>query len=211
VTALDEDLEARLQRILALGADTLPAGEPVPWFGTFRSMPRPSRQRRRLSRKLAVLGVTVSMGLGGTAAAAVIAHRRAAPVTQTDIVRCYSVDSLKGGRNFAGGSIASAGPTLGAQAVNAIAGCTTTWSYGFLTLGSTQVGGTRPPSGRLTGGHPVPPTRGLRPAGRNRRRVPRHRQDLRGSRPTRRTGLPAGPLTRPLSAQPLASILDNSE
>jgi hypothetical protein len=156
MTALDENFEARLQRVLALGADTLPAGEPVPPFGTFRSVSQPRRPRRRLSRKLAVLGVTVSVGLGGTAAAAVIAHRRAAPVTQTDIARCYSVDSLKGGRNFAGGSTASAGPTRGAQVTNALAGCTTMWSYGFLTLGSTQVGGTRP-AGTPTAGHPVPP------------------------------------------------------
>jgi hypothetical protein len=157
VTALDEDLEARLRRILALGADTLPVGEPVPPFGTLRSMSRPRRQRRRLSRKLAVLGVTVSVGLGGTAAAAVMVHRRAAPVTQTDIVRCYSVDSLKGGgNNFAGGSIAAAGPTLEAQVTNALAGCSAMWSYGFLTLGSTHIGGTRP-KGTPTADHPVPP------------------------------------------------------
>jgi hypothetical protein len=54
--------------------------------------------------------------------------------------------------------VAASGP-VGTQArvTNALATCTTVWADGFLTLGSTQVGGTRQPPGTLTPDHPVPP------------------------------------------------------
>jgi hypothetical protein len=53
--------------------------------------------------------------------------------------------------------VATAGPVgTDAQVTDALAACTTVWASGLLTLGSTQVGGTRPPAGMLTTNHPVP-------------------------------------------------------
>lgn len=72
--------------------------------------------------------------------------------------RCYSIDSLAGGANFAGTSVAAAGPVgSDAQVTSALAACSLSWADGFLTLGSTQVGGTRQPAGVLSSNHPVPP------------------------------------------------------
>lgn len=153
----DEDFEARLARVLTVGAEALPVGQVVPPFDTFRSARR-HHGRRQISRKVAAVGVVVGLGLTGSAAAAAVIHLASAPVTVTDMARCYSVDSLAGGEKFAGLSVAAAG-SIGsnAQVTNALASCTTTWADGFLTLGSPQVGGTRQPPGVLSHDHPVPP------------------------------------------------------
>ncbi|MGH9102677.1 MAG: hypothetical protein ACRDYD_06810 [Acidimicrobiales bacterium] len=93
----------------------------------------------------------------GTAAAAVAIHLTSAPVTEKDLARCYSIASLAGGDHFAGTSVADAGPIGSpAQVTNALSSCTLLWQDGLLTLGSTRVGGTREPAGRLTPDHPVP-------------------------------------------------------
>jgi hypothetical protein len=106
---------------------------------------------------MAVLAATATFAVTGTAAAVTIAHLTSAPVTETDVARCYSTDSLAGSDNFAGLSTAAAGPIgSSAQVASALAACTTSWADGFLTLGSTQVGGTRQPPGILSTNHPVP-------------------------------------------------------
>ena len=111
-----------------------------------------------MSRKMAVLAATATFAVTGTAAAVTIAHLTSAPVTETDVARCYSTDSLAGGDNFAGLSTTAAGPIgSSAQVTSALSACTTSWADGFLTLGSPQVGGTRQPPGILSTNHPVPP------------------------------------------------------
>jgi hypothetical protein len=132
-------------------------GQVVPPFGTFRAENR-HHKRRRISRKVTAVAVAVGLALTGTAAAAVVTHLTSAPVTETDLARCYSVDSLAGGENFAGLSVAASGPIGShAQVTNALEACTPSWADGFLILGSTEVGGSRLPSGVLTPDHPVPP------------------------------------------------------
>lgn len=157
MTPPDEDFETRLTRVLTAGAETLPVGEVVPPFGAFRAGTR-RHKRRHISRKVTAVAVVVGLALTGTAAAAVVTHLTSAPVTETDLARCYSVDSLTGGDNFAGLSVAASGPIGSrAQVTNALAACTPSWADGFLILGSTEVGGSRLPSGNLTPDHPVPP------------------------------------------------------
>jgi hypothetical protein len=156
----DEDFEARLTRVLTQGAEQLPVGRVVPAFNPTRP-PRPRQKRgcRRISRKVAVAGVAVGLVVTGSAAAAVVDHvTTSAPVTETDEARCYSTASLAGGDNFTGLTTTAAGPIgSDAQVTNALADCRVDWRYGFLTLGSTQKGGTRPPSGALDPNHAVPP------------------------------------------------------
>lgn len=156
MTASDLELEARIEQVLTVGSSALPVGHTVPPFPSSDAQ-RTSAPRRRVSRKIALIGAVLSVAVGGTAAAAAI-HLSSAPVTRTDLARCYSVDSLAGGANFAGTSVAAAG-VIGThtQVTNAIAACTTIWKAGLLTLGSTRVGGTRPPAGNLSYNHPVPP------------------------------------------------------
>ena len=159
MTEVDEDFDARLTRVLTVGAEHMPVGRVVPVFDATRPVGRRVRRgHRRISRKVAVLAATASLAVTGTAAAITIAHLTSAPVTETDVARCYSTDSLAGGDdNFAGLSTAAAGPVgSSAQVTSALAACTTSWADGFLTLGSTQVGGTRQPPGILSTNHPVP-------------------------------------------------------
>jgi hypothetical protein len=159
MTEPDEDFEARLMRVLSIGAEQLPVGRSVPPFDASRaSAGRHGRKRRRISRRVAIVVGAASFAVTGTAAAAVVVHFTSAPVTETDLARCYSTDSLAGGESFAGTSVAAAGPIGSrAQVTSALAACTTSWAHGFLTLGSTQVGGTRQPPGVLRSDHPVPP------------------------------------------------------
>jgi len=156
---LDQDFEARLRRVLATGAEHLEVGRVIPRFGAPRAIARRRQPwRRAVSRRVAVLGIAGSLALTGTAAAVVVTHLTSAPVTETDYARCYSVANLTGGDHFAGSSVADAGPIGShAQVTNALSSCTLLWADGFLTLGSTQVGGTRQPPGTLTPDHPVPP------------------------------------------------------
>jgi hypothetical protein len=158
MTEVDQDFEARLTRVLTVGAEHLPVGRVVPVFDAARPAGRRLRRgHRRMSRKVAMLAATATLAVTGTAAAVTIAHLTSAPVTETDVARCYSTDSLAGGDNFAGLSTAAAGPIgSSAQVTSALAACTTSWADGFLTLGSTQVGGTRQPPGILSTNHPVP-------------------------------------------------------
>lgn len=141
MTASDLELEARIEQVLTVGSSALPVGHTVPPFPSSDAQ-RTSAPRRRVSRKIALIGAVLSVAVGGTAAAAAI-DLSSAPVTRTDLARCYSVDSLAGGANFAGTSVAAAG-VIGThtQVTNAIAACTTIWKAGLLTLGSTRVGGT---------------------------------------------------------------------
>lgn len=162
MTDLDQDFEARLRRVLANGAEHLEVGRVIPRFGAPRAVARRRQPwRRAVSRRVAVLGIAGSLAVTGTAAAVAVAHLTSAPVTETDYARCYSVASLAslaGGTSFAGSSVADAGPIGShAQVTNALSSCTLLWADGFLTLGSTQVGGTRQPPGTLTPDHPVPP------------------------------------------------------
>jgi len=54
--------------------------------------------------------------------------------------------------------VAAAGaPGSNAQVTNALAVCSVVWADGFLRWGSSEVGGTRLPSGALDPDHPVPP------------------------------------------------------
>lgn len=155
MTASDLDLEARIERVLTVGSSVLPVGQTVPPFPSTHA--QRTHAPRRVSRKIALIGAVLSVAVGGTAAAAAI-HFSSAPVSRTDLARCYSVDSLAGGANFAGTSVAAVGPIgTNAQITNAIAACTTIWKAGLLTLGSTRAGGTRPPAGNLDYNHPVPP------------------------------------------------------
>lgn len=155
----DEDFEARLTRVLSVGAEQLPVGRAVPPFDASRTAAgRHGHTRRRLSRRAAIVVGVASFAVTGTAAAAAVMHFTSAPVTETDLARCYSTDSLAGGDSFAGLSVAAAGPVgSNAQVTSALAACRTSWADGFLTLGSTQVGGTRQPPGVLSTDHPVPP------------------------------------------------------
>lgn len=158
MTQTDDDFPARLARVLTLGAEHLRVGRVVPAFDPDRPVLQRHRAPHRFSRKVVALGATVGLAVTGTAAAAVAAHLTSAPVTQTDQARCYSLDSLAGGDNFAGLTTTAAGPVgSSAQVTHALAGCTLSWQDGFLTLGSTKVGGNRLPSGALNPDHPVPP------------------------------------------------------
>ena len=78
-----------------------------------------------MRRKVAIVGIAVGLALTGTAAAATIVHLTSAPVTETDLARCYTVDSLAGGNDFRGTSVAAAG-SIGshAQVTNALSACT---------------------------------------------------------------------------------------
>jgi hypothetical protein len=98
-----EDFEARLTRVLKVGTEGLPTGQPVPPFGAPHALsPRSRPMQRTISRKVAILGIALGLGLTGTAAAAAVVHLTSAPVTETDLARCYTVDSLAGGNNFSG-------------------------------------------------------------------------------------------------------------
>ena len=155
MTASDLDLEARIERVLTVGSSVLPVGRTVPPFPSNHTQ-QTHASRRRVSRKFAPIGAVLSVAVGGTAAAAAI-HFSSASVTRTDVARCYSVDKLAGGANFAGTSVAAAGPIgTNAQITNAVAACTTIWKAGLLTLGSTRVGGTRPPAESWTTTTPYP-------------------------------------------------------
>jgi hypothetical protein len=143
MTNPDEDFETRLTRVLKVGTEGLPVGQTVPPFGAPHALALPSRPRRRtVSRKVAIVGIAVGLGLTGTAAAATIAHLTSAPVTETDLARCYTVDSLAGGNNFRGTSLAAAG-AIGstAQVTNALSACTLVWQDGLLTPGSRNASG----------------------------------------------------------------------
>ena len=155
-----EDFETRLTRVLKVGAEGLPVGQTVPPFGAPHALAVRSRPRRRtVSRKVAIVGIAVGLGLTGTAAAATIAHLTSAPVTETDLARCYTVDSLAGGNNFSGAAVAAAGPIGStAQVTNALSACTLLWQDGLLTPGSANAGADLTPSERahLSPDHPVP-------------------------------------------------------
>jgi hypothetical protein len=115
--------------------------------------------QRTISRKVAILGIALGLGLTGTAAAAAVVHLTSAPVTETDLARCYTVDSLAGGNNFSGSSVAAAGPIGStAQVTNALSICTLLWQDGLLTPGSANAGADLTPSERahLSPDHPVP-------------------------------------------------------
>ncbi len=155
-----EDFEARLTRVLKAGAEELPVGQIVPLFATPHALaPRNRPRRRTVRRKAAIVGIALGLALTGTAAAATIVHLTSAPVTETDLARCYTVDSLAGGNNFRGTSVAAAGPIGShAQVTNALSACTLLWQDGLLTLGSANAGANMTPSQRahLNPDHPVP-------------------------------------------------------
>jgi hypothetical protein len=73
---------------------------------------------------------------------------------------CARLDSLAGGNNFRGSSVAAAGPIGSiAQVTNALSACTLIWQDGLLTLGSRNASGANlSPSERahLNPDHPVP-------------------------------------------------------
>jgi len=152
-----EDFEARLTRVLKAGVEELPVGRIVPPFATPHGLAPRSRPRRRtVRRKLAMVGIAVGLGLTGTAAAATIVHLTSAPVTETDLARCYAVDSLAGGNDFRGTSVAAAGPIGShAQVTNALSACTLIWQDGLMAPGA---GAKMTPSERahLNPDHPVP-------------------------------------------------------
>jgi hypothetical protein len=103
-----------------------------------------------------MVGIAVGLGLTGTAAAATIVHLTSAPVTETDLARCYAVDSLAGGNDFRGTSVAAAGPIGShAQVTNALSACTFIWQDGLMAPGA---GAKMTPSERahLNPDHPVP-------------------------------------------------------
>ena len=152
-----EDFEARLTRVLKAGAEELPVGLTVPPFATPHALASRSRPRRRtVRRKVAIVGIAVGLALTGTAAAATIVHLTSAPVTETDLARCYAVDSLAGGNDFRGTSVAAAG-SIGshAQVTNALSACTLIWQDGLMAPGA---GAKMTPSERahLNPDHPVP-------------------------------------------------------
>ena len=155
-----EDFEARLTRVLKAGAEELPVGQIVPPFTTPHALASRSGPRRRtVRRKVAIIGIAVGLGLTGTAAAATIVHLTSAPVTETDLARCYTVDSLAGGNDFRGSSVTAAGPIgSNAQVTNALSACTLLWQDGLLTPGSANAGANMTPSQRahLNPDHPVP-------------------------------------------------------
>lgn len=156
MTRTDDDFPARLARVLTVGAEQLRVGRVVPAFDANRPRLRPHRAPHRFNRKVVALGATVGLAVTGTAAAAVVAPLTSAPVTQTDEARCYSVDSLAGGDDFAGLTTAASGPVGSpARVTHALADCALSWQDGFLTLGSTKVN--RVPSSALDPDHPVPP------------------------------------------------------
>ena len=152
-----EDFEARLTRVLKAGAEELPVGQIVPPFTTPHALASRSGPRRRtVRRKVAIIGIAVGLGLTGTAAAATIVHLTSAPVTETDLARCYTVDSLAGGNDFRGVSVAAAGPIGStAQVTNALSACTLIWADGLIAPGA---GAKMTPSERahLNPDHPVP-------------------------------------------------------
>ena len=134
VTNPGEDFEARLTRVLKAGAEELPVGQIVPPFATPHGLaPRSGPRRRTVRRKVAIVGIAVGLALTRTAAAATIVHLTSAPVTETDLARCYTVDSLAGGNNFRGVSVAAAGPIGStAQVTNALSACTLIWQDGLI-------------------------------------------------------------------------------
>ena len=152
-----EDFETRLTRVLKAGAEELSVGQIVPPFATPHALASRSGPRRRtVRRKVAMVGIAVGLALTGTAAAATIVHLSSAPVTETDLARCYAVDSLAGGNDFRGTSVAAAG-SIGshAQVTNALSACTLIWQDGLMAPGA---GAKMTPSERahLNPDHPVP-------------------------------------------------------
>ena len=135
VTEPVEDFEARLTRVLKAGAAELSVGQTVPPFASPHALAsRIGPRRRTVRRKVAIVGVALGLALTGTAAAATIVHLTSAPVTETDLARCYTVDSLAGGNNFRGSSVTAAGPIgSNAQVTNALSACTLLWQDGLLT------------------------------------------------------------------------------
>jgi hypothetical protein len=160
VTEPAEDFEARLTRGLKAGAAELSVGQTVPPFASPHALAsRIGPRRRTVRRKVAIAGVAVGLALTGTAAAATIVHLTSAPVTETDLARCYTVDSLAGGNDFRGSSVTAAGPIgSNAQVTNALSACTLLWQDGLLTPGSANAGANMTPSQRahLNPDHPVP-------------------------------------------------------
>ncbi len=152
-----EDFEARLTRVLKAGAAELSVGQTVPPFASPHALAsRIGPRRRTVRRKVAIAGVAVGLALTGTAAAATIVHLTSAPVTETDLARCYAVDSLAEGNDFRGTSVAAAGPIGShAQVTNALSACTLIWQDGLMAPGA---GAKMTPSERahLNPDHPVP-------------------------------------------------------
>jgi len=160
VTNPGEDFEARLTRVLKAGAEELPVGQIVPPFAIPHALASRSRPRRRtVRRKVAIVGIAVGLALTGTAAAATIVHLTSAPVTETNLARCYTVDSLAGSNDFRGTSVAAAGPIGShAQVTDALSACALLWQDGLLARGSANAGVKMTPSERahLNPDHPVP-------------------------------------------------------
>jgi hypothetical protein len=72
-----------------------------------------------------------------TSAAVAIAYVQSEPVTVKTTARCYTVDSLAGGTNFSGTTIAHAGrPDTTAQVNHALSVCAALWRQGFLKHGA---------------------------------------------------------------------------
>ena len=153
-----EDFEARLTRVLKAGAEELPVGQIVPPFATPHALAPRSRPRRRtVRRKVAIVGIAVGLALTGTAAAATIVHLTSAPVTETDLARCYTVDSLAGGNDFRGTSVAAAGPIGShAQVTNALSACTLSGKTGSWLPARKRANMTPSERAHLNPDHPVP-------------------------------------------------------
>jgi hypothetical protein len=110
---------------------------------------RIGRHRRLMAAALAA--IVIAGTTGGLTAYAARAHT--ATPSDTGEIRCYTVDSLKGGSHFIGLTIAaSAPPGATATLTDAVATCQVDWQQGFLALGKRPSTTQLPPNRRV-----VPP------------------------------------------------------
>ncbi|MFG2040289.1 hypothetical protein [Dactylosporangium sp. NPDC048998] len=107
----------------------------------------PARLRRPRLLVAAGLGAALLLSSGA------IAYRQWAPAAVRDQVRCYTVDSLRGGDDFFGTTAGQAQPANGPALPppSPVEVCAGLWRAGVLRPGVKQVSG--PPGGE----YPVPP------------------------------------------------------
>jgi hypothetical protein len=108
--------------------------------------------RRRIpSRRRRVVYVVVIFVIVGSTAAGITLLRQA-PVTDRSSARCYTVDEVGAGENFAGTTVGAPGvPGSTEQVRNAVSACSDLWRKGFLLPG--RAGMQRPAPGTV---NPVP-------------------------------------------------------
>lgn len=123
--------------------------------------------RRQTRRPLLIVGTTAAIAIG-TSAGAYAYVQHSAPVTDKSQAYCYTVDTLAGGyfTTIAAGPPGSSKTT---QVADALSACADFWRQGILP-GRRQEPGTARPRQRDT---PSAAARGLRPAGRHGRGLPR--------------------------------------